>query len=91
MAMVVELYEWRTQRECGGGMLLEVAYEDDGVRCKETCSGVGVPLVIHGPCGDGGPDGRHHVMVLLVCSRVAPLSATSLLIRVFKFIVHFWF
>ena len=53
-------------------MLLDVASEDDGSRLKETCEGVGVPLVIDGSCGDGGPDGRHHWMVLLVGSGGAP-------------------
>ena len=72
-------------------MLLEVASEDDGVRCKEICGGVDIPSMIDGPCGHGGPDGRHHVMVMLVCSGVAPWSIVSLLIRVSKFIVDFWF
>ena len=45
-------------------MLLNVASEDDSARLKETCGGVGVPSVIDGSCSDGGPDGRHHVLVL---------------------------
>ena len=71
-------------------MLPDVASEDDGSRLKETCEGVGVPSVIDGSCGDGGPDGRHHWMVFLVGSGAAPFSTVSLLIRVSEF-VDFWF
>ena len=71
-------------------MLPVVASEDDGVGLKETCEDVGNPSVIDGSCGDGGLDGRHHWMVLLVGSGAAPFSAVSLLIRVSEF-VDFWF
>ena len=46
--------------------------------------------MIDGSYSDGGPDGRPHVMVLLVCSGAAPLSAVSLLISISEF-VDFWF